>query len=143
MIASLTNRETNNLLEAYNNVAASTSVQVLNEREDDDIEAISKYENVKSINLYVKPADGAIEQLYSANVEPVNINVTNSVVTLIGTDSEQSVEIQVVIQKDGSTSIVPISDDGKQVDGPWFEKDPMFWDTGNSSELNLMIIQEV
>ena len=64
------------------------------EREDDDIEAISRYENVKTINLYVKPAEGAIEQLYSASVQPVNINVTNSVVTIIGADREQNVEKQ-------------------------------------------------
>jgi hypothetical protein len=143
MITSLTNTEAWLLEEAYNSVIPTRCAEIITEREDDDIEAISKYSDVRRINLYIKPVDGSIEQLYKADVQPVNINVTNGVVTIIGRDAEQKIDLQVVIQANGNTSIVPTSDSGEQVDGPWFEKDPMFWDTGSNEELNLMIIQEV
>jgi hypothetical protein len=132
------------LLEAYMSVKKPITEQVVVEREDDDMEAVSKYSNVRVINLYIMPPDGAIEQLYSASVNPEEIAITNGTTTLIGFDEEQKVDLQVIIQPDGVTSIVPTGKDGDQADGPWpMEPNPIFWDTGDETELNLMIKQEV
>lgn len=143
MITSVTSNESKTLLEAYMSVQPKTDTQPIVEREDDDMEAISKYKNVRTVNIYVKPPDGAIAQAFQATVDPMKINVSNGTTTLIATDMKKDIDIQIVIDQDGKTSIVPTGDRDEHVDGPWFEQDPMFWDRGDESELNLMIIQEV
>jgi len=141
MITSVTSSESVSLLEAYMSIKPEETL--ITEREDDDMEAISKYKGVRNVNVYVKPKDGAITQLYQAVVDPMKMNVSKGTTTMIASDKKKDIDIQVVIDQDGKTSIVPTGDGSESVDGPWFEQDPMFWDRGDDSELNLMIIQEV
>lgn len=143
MITSVTSSESVSLLEAYMSVKPKTDKLIITEREDDDMEAISKYKHVRNVNVYVKPKDGPITQLYQAVVDPMKMNVSKGTTTMIASDKKKDVDIQVVIDQEGKTSIVPTGDGSESVDGPWFEQDPMFWDRGDDSELNLMIIQEV
>ena len=133
----ITKREESYLVEAYNNISG-----IVVEDEADDMESISKYEDVREINIYLKPPEGPIEQLYSADIDPAGMAVSQGVTTIIGTDVNHDVDIQVIIDQAGTTSVTPIKD-GKTIDGPWFERDIVYFESGDPTELNIMIVQEV
>ena len=134
--------EESNLLEAYNTVHQPGRRVLVSENETEDMRAINKYEYVRELNLYLKPVEGPIEQLYNAHIEPSNIGVVSGVTTIVGHDTNKDVKVQVIIDRDGDTSVTPTRD-GRTVDGPWFEKDIVYFETGDSEELNIMIVQEV
>tara|TARA_Y100000310_G_C20387545_1_gene671182 strand:+ start:324 stop:677 length:354 start_codon:yes stop_codon:yes gene_type:complete len=112
------------------------------EDESDDMEAINMYESIRELNLYLKPVEGPIEQLYNAQVEPNGIGIVNGVTTIIGHDLNKDVKVQIIVDEDGDTSVTPTRN-GRTVDGPWFEKDIVYFESGDKEEINIMIIQEV
>jgi len=133
----ITKREEGYLLEAYNSVTG-----LIVEDEADDMQAINKYADVKEFNIYLKPAEGPIEQLYKSLIDPEGVTITRGVTTIIGTDEDQDVKVQIVIDQEGDTSVTPTKD-GRTIDGPWFEKDIIYFETNDPEELNIMIVQEV
>lgn len=97
------------------------------------------YSHIKKVNIFIRTDSGTIENRYSAEIEPGNINTVDNTTTLVGTDTELGKSIQVVLTKDSPTSIVVTDPDNDHPDLVRFEDNLTYFERNNTEELNIFI----
>lgn len=115
-------------------------VCLLHEQDDSAQPEVDEY-GVSVINIYIRPANGAIQRPYSGEV--INTTTQNDTTTLIARDESNNKLIQVISTQSDEISVTVMDDQGR-VQDTFLGKNIDFYDTQESgTELNIIKIENV
>ncbi len=116
------------------------ALQLIRETDVDVIEPENP-KDITKINVYIKPANGAIQRPYSGDV--VNITYLDDNATLVANDTPNKKTIQAIIQSDGQITVSVMDADGRMQD-TFMGQNLDFYDQDNEGkELNIIKIEQV
>ena len=108
---------------------------------DVDVHEPEKTIDVTTINIYIKPAQGAIQRPYTGTV--TNVTELDSSTTLIAVDQDNDKTIQVIMTGDENISVTVLDSQGN-IQDTFMGKNLDFYDMDSEQkELNIIKIENV
>ena len=131
--------EIHTIADIYMNMSHAP-VCLIREQDDTTQPEVDEY-GVGVINIYIRPANGAIQRPYSGDV--INTTTQNDTTTLIARDESNNKLIQVISTQSDEISVTVMDDQGR-VQDTFLGKNIDFYDTEESgTELNIIKIENV
>lgn len=124
----------------YMEMKRSAPLQLIRETDVDVIEP-EPGKDITQINVYIKPASGAIQRPYSGEV--VNITYLDDNATVIANDTSNKKTIQAIIQSDGSITVSVMDADGRMQDTFMGQNLDFYDQDSEGKELNVIKIEQV
>ena len=114
--------------------------QLIRETDVDVVQPTNKID-VTRVNIYIKPANGAIQRPYSGEV--VNITYLDDNATVVANDTANKKTIQIIIQDNGAVT-VSIMDAAGRMQDTFMGQNLDFYDQDSSGkELSIIKIEQV
>ena len=115
-------------------------LQLIRETDVDVVEP-EKSKDITQVNIYIKPASGAIQRPYSGEV--VNITYLDDNATVIANDVNNKKTIQAIIQSDGDITVSVMDADGRMQDTFMGQNLDFYDQDTDGKELNIIKIEQV
>lgn len=108
---------------------------------DIDVHAPDEQVDVTTVNIYIKPAQGAIQRPYTGEV--INITELDNTTTLVAVDRDNDKTIQIIMSGDDNISVTVMDSQGNTQD-VFMGKNLDFYDMdSDQKELNIIKIENV
>lgn len=131
--------EIHTIADIYLNMSR-TPIRLIHEKDEPVEQEVDQYA-VSTINIYIRPANGAIQRPYTGDV--INTTTQNDTTTLIARDVSSDKLIQVISTQSDEISVTVMDDQGR-VQDTFLGKNIDFYDTEESgAELNIIKIENV
>lgn len=108
---------------------------------DIDVHAPDEQVDITTVNIYIKPAQGAIQRPYTGEV--INITELDNTTTLVAVDRDNDKTIQIIMSGDDNISVTVMDSQGNTQD-VFMGKNLDFYDMdSDQKELNIIKIENV
>lgn len=109
--------------------------------EDIDVHAPDEQVDITTVNIYIKPVQGAIQRPYTGEV--INITELDNTTTLVAVDRDNDKTIQIIMSGDDNISVTVMDSQGNTQD-VFMGKNLDFYDMdSDQKELNIIKIENV
>ena len=132
--------EINSIANVYMEMRQATPLQLIRETDVDVVEP-EKPKDITQVNIYIKPANGAIQRPYSGEV--VNITYLDDNATVIANDVNNKKTIQAIIQSDGDITVSVMDANGRMQDTFMGQNLDFYDQDTDGKELNIIKIEQV
>lgn len=132
--------EINSIANVYMEMRQAAPLQLIRETDVDVVEP-EKPKDITQVNIYIKPASGAIQRPYSGEV--VNITYLDDNATVIANDVNNKKTIQAIIQSDGDITVSVMDADGRMQDTFMGQNLDFYDQDTDGKELNIIKIEQV
>lgn len=132
--------EINSIANVYMEMRQTAPLQLIRETDVDVVEP-EKSKDITQVNIYIKPASGAIQRPYSGEV--VNITYLDDNATVIANDVNNKKTIQAIIQSDGDITVSVMDADGRMQDTFMGQNLDFYDQDTDGKELNIIKIEQV
>ena len=108
---------------------------------DIDVHEPDEQIDITTVNIYIKPAQGAIQRPYTGEV--INITELDNTTTLVAVDRDNDKTIQIIMSGDDNISVTVMDSQGNTQD-VFMGKNLDFYDMdSDQKELNIIKIENV